>query len=178
MAHDLFISYAHEDKPAADAVCAGLEGVGVRCWIAPRDIVPGSEWGGAIIEAINSSRLLVVVFSAHSNGSKQVLREVERAVHRELPILPFRIAAIKPSGSMEYFLATPHWLDALTPPLEQHIQSLARNVKVLLNLGKPDEAPRTHNPSAPTPEVPPDQWGQESRGFLGRVKRWFLDRDQ
>ena len=41
MAHDVFISYSTADKTAADAVCAILEGNGVRCWIAPRDIMRG-----------------------------------------------------------------------------------------------------------------------------------------
>src|SRR5713101_8280389 len=48
MAHDVFISYSSKDKPVADAVCAGLEGRGIRCWAAPRDILPGSDWGAAI----------------------------------------------------------------------------------------------------------------------------------
>jgi hypothetical protein len=38
MAHDVFISYSSKDKPVADAVCAGPEGRGIRCWVAPRDI--------------------------------------------------------------------------------------------------------------------------------------------
>ena len=41
MKYDVFISYSHKDKAAADAVCASLEADGVRCWYAPRDIAPG-----------------------------------------------------------------------------------------------------------------------------------------
>lgn len=41
--HDVFISYASSDKPVADAVCAALEQRGIRCWIAPRDILPGLD---------------------------------------------------------------------------------------------------------------------------------------
>ena len=40
MAHDVFISHSSKDKPIADAICANLEGTGIRCWIAPRDIAP------------------------------------------------------------------------------------------------------------------------------------------
>ena len=56
MAHDVFISYSTEDKPAADAVCAILEKNGVRSWIAPRDIMPGADWGESIVNA-NISRI-------------------------------------------------------------------------------------------------------------------------
>jgi hypothetical protein len=45
MTHDVFISYSSLDKAVADAACAALEAYGIRCWIAPRDIVPGKEWG-------------------------------------------------------------------------------------------------------------------------------------
>jgi hypothetical protein len=35
---------------------------------------------------------------------------------------------------MEYFLGAIHWLDALTPPLEKHLQQLAEAVKALLQI--------------------------------------------
>ena len=56
MAHDVFISYSSKDKAVADAVCAGLEGRGIACWMAPRDIVPGVDWGAAIIDAIGADQ--------------------------------------------------------------------------------------------------------------------------
>ena len=61
MPSDVFISYSSADKPTADAACAVLERAGVRCWIAPRDIGPGEEWGSAILEALGvQSRTLMV----------------------------------------------------------------------------------------------------------------------
>ena len=130
MAHDVFVSYSNKDKNVANAVVAGLEGEGIRCWIAPRDITPGRSWGEAINEAIEGSRFMVIVLSANSNQSKQVVREVERAVAHNVIIIPFRIEDIDPTGAMAYFLSTEHWLDALTPPLEKHIQKLVQTIKV------------------------------------------------
>jgi hypothetical protein len=49
MSHDVFISHSSADKRAADAACALLEARGIKCWIAPRDIRPGSDWGESII---------------------------------------------------------------------------------------------------------------------------------
>jgi len=57
MAHDVFISYAAEDKATADAVCDTLEAEGIRCWIAPRDVLPGMGYAEAIIEAVREGRL-------------------------------------------------------------------------------------------------------------------------
>ena len=135
MPHDAFISYSSHDKTAADAACAALEASGIRCWIAPRDITPGVEWGTAIIDAINQSRVLVLIFSARANGSPQIRREVERAVHKAIPIIPLRIEDIAPTDSLEYFIGTVHWLDALTPPLEAHLRRLTESVKALLKIG-------------------------------------------
>src|SRR5437764_6933136 len=120
MGHDVFISYSSRDKSVADAVCAGLERAGVRCWIAPRDIEPGAEWSAAIIDAISASRVMIVIFSADANESVQVRREVERAVSKGLTIVPLRLEDVPLSKSLEYFMSTPHWLDAMTPPLEAH----------------------------------------------------------
>ncbi len=134
MAHDVFLSYSSRDKPTADAVCANLENRGIRCWIAPRDILPGREWGDAIVEAIRSSRVFVLIFSTHSNASRQVLREVDRAVHFELPVIPFRIENIVPTEAMEFYLSVPHWLDAWSPPMQAHIDQLTKTVEALIHV--------------------------------------------
>ena len=133
MAHDVFLSYSSQDKPIADAVCGTLEGKRIRCWIAPRDVLPGLPYGEAIVEAIEASRVMVLVFSSNSNTSPQVMREVERAVSKGIPILPLRIEQVLPSKSLEHFISSLHWLDALTPPLEKHLRSLAETVHLLLS---------------------------------------------
>ena len=54
MVFDVFISYPHQDKTMADAACARLEAEGIRCWMAPRDITPGADWGESIVDAIHA----------------------------------------------------------------------------------------------------------------------------
>lgn len=134
MSADVFLSYSSRDKLIADAVCSRLEQEKVRCWVAPRDIRPGEDWGNAIIRGITQSRMMVLIFSANANQSRQVLREVERAVSLGKTIIPFRIDESVPTGGMEYFMATLHWLDALTPPLERHIDRLNQEVRALIDL--------------------------------------------
>src|SRR4051812_19808687 len=122
MAHDVFISYSHVDKAAADATCAALERAGIRCWIAPRDITPGTEWSAAIVNAIDNCRVIVLIFSSNANSSRQIRREVERAITAGASVVPVRIENVTPTESLAYFMTTVHWLDALTPPLENHLQ--------------------------------------------------------
>src|SRR3954463_14436674 len=124
MAHDVFISHSTNNRPVANAVCAALEGVGIRCWIAPRDVLPGRSYSGEITRAIQQSRAFVLIFSEHSNNSEQVLREVQLAANSRLHIVQIRIAPVSPSDDLEYYLSGPHWLDAVTPPLEGHLEQL------------------------------------------------------
>jgi hypothetical protein len=151
MAHDVFISYAIKDKVVANAVCAAMESRKIRCWIAPRDILPGVSYAEAIIDAITSSRIMVMVFSKDSNKSQQVMREVERAVNKNLTIIPFRIEDVTPTKSMEYFLGVPHWLDALTPPFDKHLERLADAVQMLLS-AQMEKVPETE-PETPSESI-------------------------
>ena len=132
MAHDVFISYSSKDKAAADAACNVLERNGVRVWIAPRDILPGVGWAESLIAAINNARVMVLVYSSNANSSPQIEREVERAINKGLPVVPFRVEDVAPSATLEYFISETHWLDAFPPPLEHHLERLADAVKRLL----------------------------------------------
>ncbi len=151
MAHDVFISHSGKDKTVADAVCATLERGGTRCWIAPRDIVPGTQWGEAIIDAISHCKVMVLVFSSNANESQQIVREVERAVNKGIPVIPFRVEDVDPNKSLEYYISAPHWLDALTPPLEKHIEQLNSTIKLLLSKQEAAAGPTETIRSEPEP---------------------------
>ena len=118
--YDAFFSYSSKDVDVAMALVAALEDKGVRCWVAPRDISPGKEWGESIIEGIERSGAFVLIFSTHANVSRQVFREVERAIAKGIPVIPFRIEDVPPSKELEYFISAEHWLEAYAPPVLRH----------------------------------------------------------
>src|ERR1700683_5135956 len=132
VAREVFVSYSQPDYDCATALVERLEKEGIECWIAPRDIAPSADWAAEIIDAISNARVMVLVFSASSNDSPQVRREVERAVHKQVSILPFRIASVVPSKSLEYFLSSQHWMDAFVPPREPHYARLCAYLKTQL----------------------------------------------
>ena len=134
MAHDVFISYSHKDKNVADAVCSIMEKNEIRCWMAPRDITPGVPFAEAIIDGIKGSEVFVLIYSSNSNHSNQVIKEVDRAVHHGLAIIPLRLEDVPMSKQLEYYVSDVHWLDALTPPLENHIYKLCKVVQMLLTM--------------------------------------------
>ncbi len=159
MAHDVFISYSAKDKTTADAVCAMLESESIRCWIAPRDVLPSMEWGESIIDAIEQCRIMVLVFTANANASPQIRREIERAANHGIAILPLRVEDVLPGKSLQYFIGNVHWLDALTPPFEAHLKNLAGTIKIVLARMEPRDAPpeqQTIAREAPRVAKPPE----------------------
>jgi len=138
MPRDVFVSYSVPDRDCAFELVGRLEARGLSVWIAPRDISPAAEWAEEIIDAISCARLMLLVFSSHSNASPQVRREVERAIHKQLPVLPFRLEDLAPSKSLEYFLSSQHWLDGFPAPREAHYERLCAHV--IARLGAADQA--------------------------------------
>jgi len=140
MVRDVFVSYSQPDHGCAMELVNRVEAEGVNCWIAPRDIAPSADWAAEIIDAIANSRTMILIFSASSNESPQVRREVERAVHKQVSILPFRIENVLPSKSLEYFLSAQHWMDAFPPPREPHYARLCAYLKAQRGQQVPDIA--------------------------------------
>jgi formylglycine-generating enzyme required for sulfatase activity len=102
--------------------------------MAPRDIRPGADWQAEIVNAIRASRAVVLVFSTNANASHEVPREISLATKHGLSVITFRIEDVAPIGSLDYALNSVHWLDAMTPPLDAHIQRLSDALRTLLNL--------------------------------------------
>jgi hypothetical protein len=145
---DIFVSYSQPDRDCAFELTKHLEAQGFTVWIAPRDVSPAAEWAEEIIDAISAARVMVLVFSSSSNSSPQVRREVERAVHKDLRILPFRIESVLPSKSLEYFLSSQHWLDGFPPPRAHHYERLCRCLRQWLS-DAPAQVARPEPPAVP-----------------------------
>jgi hypothetical protein len=146
---DIFISYSQADRECAHEMVALLEAQGLRCWVAPRDISPSADWAAEIIDAISAARIMVLVFSSSSNQSPQVRREIERAVHKGVTVLPFRIEDVVPSKSLEFFLSAQHWMDAFPPPRDAHYRRLSGYLGAQLALPAAARAPVIAQATAP-----------------------------
>lgn len=131
--HEVFISYSNPEKNIAYDLCSYLESHGIPCWIAPRDVTPGTSFPASIIDAIDTSKAMVLIFSKSSNNSPHVVRELTRAVTKNVVILPFRIEDTPLSKNMEYLINLPHWMDALPPPPQQHFSALAETLRAHLS---------------------------------------------
>jgi hypothetical protein len=107
----VFVSYASQDAAVANALVENLERHGIKCWVAPRDVTPGSQFADEIVRAINDAEVLVLVLSEHTVASSHVGREVERAASKRRGIIGLRTDAALLTRSFEYFLSESQWID-------------------------------------------------------------------
>jgi hypothetical protein len=147
MTHDVFISYAKEDRQVADTLLEALEAAGIRCWIAHRDLVPGRKWSGEIMRALRGAQVFLLVLSEHSDRSDQVLNEVELAVDRRLAVLTVPVRTMIPRDELAYFIRTSQWMEPLSHPPDLQLRRLVDVVRGKLS-------PRSGSDGPPRP--PPD----------------------
>ena len=102
----VFISHSSADRAIAEQICSFLEGHGLPCWVAPRDVTPGKNYGAAILDAIDECSVFLLILSSESNKSGQVVREVERAASSNSTIIPFRVEDVQPSRNLEFYVST------------------------------------------------------------------------
>jgi hypothetical protein len=128
----VFISYSSPDVDKANLISEAIEAAGVTCWIAPRDLEAGNQWGGSIVQAIQACEAVVVVFSEAANRSPQVAREMELSVANRKPLVPIRVANDMPTDDMQYFLGVSHWFNAFAKPLDTYLPDIVGSVKSIL----------------------------------------------
>ena len=112
MNHDVFISYSSQDMEAAQAICHVLEQNEIRCWMAPRNIPPGADYGDVIDEAIKSCKAVVILYSEKAASSPWVTGELNVAFEEQKTIIPFRLDKTPLKGQTRVMLNQRHWIDA------------------------------------------------------------------
>ena len=108
----IFISHSSKDAKIATELCNLIESNGSQCFLAPRNIRSGFEYAAEIVNGIDSSDAMLLLLSENSNSSPHILREVERAVSKSIPIIVYKLEDVVLSKSLEYFLMTHQWLNA------------------------------------------------------------------
>ena len=129
MPPQVFISYASADKAVADLICSALENAGILCWIAPRNIAPGTDFPAAIVDGVKSAPALVLILTDHAAASPHVLSEVGHAFNNKKRIIPFRISQQTLPEDLEYFLSLTQWLDAPDGCTDQNVKRLIEAAK-------------------------------------------------
>lgn len=135
MMRDVFVSYANEDRARAELIVAALEAADHSCWIAPRDIVPGSVWPDAIAAAIAEARCSLFVITAAADQSRHVAREAERADRARHPLIPILADDVDPGRSLGYYFGSSQQVHAHEGPLRDHLDEIVESVNRALEAG-------------------------------------------
>jgi hypothetical protein len=174
----VFISYSTKNTKIVKRICAALERAGWKCWIAPRDISPGSDWAESIVAAIEGSRLMIAVVSKDACDSEHVARELDRAAANRVPILPARLDATPLSGQFAYFLGNKQSLDLAGRSWNDFESDVVNAVRTLLTpsggRAEVGDNPQPASPGQPSPAFHPTA-GQSPGGIYtfiaGAMKR-------
>ena len=129
-----FISHATADRELTEKISEMLEARGIECWIAPRDLIPGRDYGEEIIRGIEETSATILILSENANNSTFVKKEIERAVSKSKPVFPVRIRQVMPSPGLELFISSAHWVDAWLPPMDVKMDQLANSIRPLIGM--------------------------------------------
>jgi hypothetical protein len=131
MSADIFISFASQDAKVARTICTALENRGFSCWISARNIQAGENFQSAIVRAIRSAKVLLLVFTANSNHSEEMTKELALASQQKLMVVPLRVENVDPSDAFAYEFATRQWID-LFSDWEQAMNNLCTRLTAAL----------------------------------------------
>jgi len=132
--YDVFISHSSLDSHIAFMLCKALEKQEFKCWIAPRNVKVGFPYAESIVDGIENSKTLIILFSTNANNSSGVLKELEVANNSQIPIIPIRIEDIFPTKSMKFYIMANHWVDVLNPKSTDDFNSFIDEFKGTSNL--------------------------------------------
>jgi pimeloyl-ACP methyl ester carboxylesterase len=128
--HDVFISFAFQDKQAAAKIYAYLKSNGLDTFWC-EELAAGQDYPELLGEAIRNSKSFLLVVSDSTDNSDSVRKETTIAHNNKKPIIPVRIKEILPK-KLEYLIASSLFFDAFPQPLEQHLPKLASGIKKII----------------------------------------------
>ena len=85
------------DIAVAKTICPALESRGLSCWMVSRNIEGGESFQTSIPRAIKAAKVMLLVFSARSNNSEEVKKELALASRAKLIVIPLRIEDVIPN---------------------------------------------------------------------------------
>lgn len=149
MSAPIFISYSSKDQEIAETICQALEARGFNCWISCRDVRPGENFQEAIVHALRSAQVMLLVFTSNANNSEEIKKELVLAGRNRVTVVPVRVEDVVPNDAFSYEFATRQWID-LFKDWEREIEQLAAQLGHVLQAVKPSEGVATTATSLPS----------------------------
>ncbi len=151
---DIFLSYASEDRERVRVLVERLEAHGWEVWW-DRDIPPGMTWQQVLEDALDRTRVMVVVWSRASVASRWVQVEASVGWERDIvvpvslddahPPLQYRLIQ---AAKLADWDGSPHdqQFQALVAELEKKLTASSNQPEPARVDARPDEVPRPTEP--------------------------------
>jgi hypothetical protein len=123
-----FVSHSSNDVEVAMELVESLENSGKKCWIAPRNIAPGSDYPTELVRAIKRCKCIIVLISESANRSDPVKRELELAYRYNKPIFPVRLEDVPPGPELEFFVSSLQWVDVWQGHLKDYVGFISQAI--------------------------------------------------
>ncbi len=107
----IFIGHASEDQQVADALRFDLEGFGLNCWIAWRDVPTGENLQTAAARAFRNTHVMLLIYTSNTGASEEAKKELILASQNDVKVIPLRVEEIEPVGVFAFEFATRQWID-------------------------------------------------------------------
>ena len=147
---DIFLSYASEDRERVRPLVEALKQEG---WTVFWDftIPAGMTWRRFLLEKLENTRSLVVVWSKHSIESEWVMEETDEAKRQKKPIIPVLLDKVSPPFGYRaiHCRNLSDWVGSLTSPIFLHLVQDIKN-----SVGQPGESEKI---ATPPPEAEPER---------------------
>ena len=131
MSTEVFVSYSSQDHAQVSKLVERLRNADVSVWMDEGGIDAATLWSEAIVEAINDSKVLIMMVSRHSTDSANVVKEVMLASESGKTILPVYLEPAEIPTRLKYQLTGIQHSEAfaLTPDelLDELLRGLAKN---------------------------------------------------
>ncbi len=179
MGSDIFLSYSRADQQLAEQFVKIASARGLSVWYDEM-IEGGQDWRGKIVDALGTSKALVILFSEHSNSSRQLIKELAIADSLQKLVIPVLIANCEPLGAYLYELASRNWVNLHPNPetrLAPLIENLLKELDLLDSRPWPTSASAAQAPTASvqdrTSPAAPVALPVPSAPSQGRHESWF-----
>ena len=135
---DIFISTTTKDHLIASSLCDKLEGVGISCWIASRDLHTRAthHYADDIVDAIVGSKALILILSGESNKSEHCINEVSTACDKKKKVFVFQIDEISNlNKTFNYYLSQEQWIQDFEVKQTGNFEKAIMEIAYFLEVG-------------------------------------------
>lgn len=122
----IFVSYSHRDRPFAARLTTHLKEHRLNVWLDKFEIRAGRSWARQIGEALDNSRLMLLILSPDSLASENVEDEWNYYLDKKKPIVP----VLYQPCEIPYRLFKLQYIDFVTLPYGSALAQLIANLNM------------------------------------------------